>query len=100
MNDYKTNKKIYLKNKTKVMLFKADWCIYCKKFEDTWKELQHSKKLKNITFTTYDSDKQQKIFSKYHIESFPTILLQKNNVIQKYEGDRNIQDLTSFILSS
>lgn len=102
MEQYQYNKKNYLKNKkTEVMLFKADWCIYCKQFKNTWNELQHSKKInKDVIFKTYDSDKQKKIFNEYNIESFPTILLKKNNEIKKYQGDRNINDLIKFILSS
>lgn len=103
MNDYKKNKKIYLQsrksNKT-ILLFKADWCIFCKKFDHTWKELQSSNKLKDVVFKTYDSEKEKQYFTKYNIESFPTIIFKNNNTLQKYEGDRNVKDLTHFILSS
>lgn len=100
MLKYKKYKNIYKKSKKKVLLFKADWCGHCKKFENTWFELKKSKELKDIIFEAYDEKKDEKKFNSYRIESFPTILLQKKDVIKKYEGDRNIQDLTSFILYS
>jgi len=100
MEEYNYQKKIYNKKKNKIILFKADWCIYCKQFENTWKKLQNLKKIKNVKFITYDEQKNNDKFKKYNIESFPTILLQKNNIITKYEGNRNINDLTTFILSS
>lgn len=101
-NLYKNSKK----NKKKILLFKANWCIHCKQFESTWNELKqfHEKIEPNIKFKMYDVDnpKDKKYFDKYHIESFPTILLLKNNnnSVEKYTGDRTIKNLKNFILSS
>lgn len=96
------NKYLMLKNiqkggkpRNKLYLFKADWCGYCKMFKNTWKSLK--KENLDIELIEYDSEKDKKILMKYQIRGFPTILLERENEIVEYEGNRELEDLVNFI---
>jgi len=77
------------KSKPKVILLKAEWCGYCKKFKPEWEILTNNNNLNNkVEFITLDSEKDKEEINKYKIQGFPTILINKNNKITSYEGSR------------
>jgi len=83
-------------DKINVILFKADWCGHCIKFKPQWEEI--SKKYSNkYNFITYDADKDTKVFNKYKVEAFPTIMIEDNKVVREYDGDRTIKDISEFL---
>lgn len=82
-------------DKIDILLFKAEWCGHCVKFKPIWDTLSKTYE-KDFNFKTYDADKEQKIFEKYKVSSFPTILVEHNNNIVPYEGDRTVDDMVNF----
>lgn len=96
MNKYNKYKQLYLeKNKKTLILFKANWCRYCIEFLNTWNDLK--KEIKNINFITYDSEKDMRLFEKYNIQSFPTIILKNDKRLIKFDGIRNKKNLIHFL---
>jgi thiol-disulfide isomerase/thioredoxin len=84
--------------KIKLFLFKANWCGHCSMFKPTWNTLKNDPQLKTkIDFITFDSEKNKNEIETYNIEGFPTIMLQKNDNMIQYEGQRNLDDLKTFI---
>ena len=45
--------------------------------------------LTNIDFKTYDADNDESVMSKYGIQGFPTIVLEKNDKVIEYNGERS-----------
>jgi hypothetical protein len=82
-------------DKMTIMLFKADWCGHCVKFKPIWETLSKTYE-KEFNFKTYDADKETKTFEKYKVSSFPTILVEHNNNIIPYEGDRTVDEMVNF----
>jgi thiol-disulfide isomerase/thioredoxin len=82
-----------------VILFKAEWCGWCKKFQPTWEKLEKFYSSK-YNFTTYDADKNTKEVEKYEVDGFPSIKFEYKGKVVPYEGDRSeshlIQVLESF----
>lgn len=98
-------KYLQLKNEQKggafpneLMLFKADWCGHCTDFKNTWDELKKENKDK-LGFIKYDIDQtlEKKYFTKYKVESFPTLILKKNNETIEYKNKMNKESILQFI---
>jgi thiol-disulfide isomerase/thioredoxin len=99
------NKYLQLKNGQKggashveLMLFKANWCGHCTRFKNTWEELKkdHNKKLELIEYDI-DQTMEKKYFQKYGVDSFPTLILKKNDTIIEYKNAMNKESITKFI---
>ena len=84
------------KDKKKLFLFKADWCMHCKIFAPTWNSLQNNIK-DNVKFITYDSEKNANKIKAFKISGFPTLILQVNDKAIEYVGPRDEQSLKDFI---
>lgn len=83
--------------------FYAPWCGHCKALEPKLDAVasrlaeEHSK-VKAAIFKV-DAVAQQALAAKYSIQSYPTIkLFYGNNEIEKYEGDRETENLLSYIV--
>jgi thiol-disulfide isomerase/thioredoxin len=85
-------------NKVDIMLFKAEWCGWCKKFEPVWNALQ-DKYNKKFNFIKYDLDKDKSVFEKYKIEGFPTVLYKVDKEMVPYNGERDVESFESFLSS-
>ena len=83
-------------NKSSLILYKANWCIHCKKFKPVWKELKQ--KYSNISFKEYDADLHKNKMTQENITGYPTIHFINNsgNKIE-YNGQRDIQNITNFL---
>jgi hypothetical protein len=90
----------------KIIYFFMDGCGWCRKFLPEWKlikEKVNSKEL--IGFKTYEfesrelENNEQAIKIKKHITvaGFPTIAIKINDTYYKYEGDRTLYNIMSFI---
>ena len=86
-------------NKTTLHLVKADWCGHCNDFLPLWNTL--SKKYNHkYNFELHDEKDVSKINNKYSnlkINGFPTLFLEKNNQITKYESARKEDQIIDFL---
>ncbi len=81
--------------KTKVILFKADWCGHCKSFKPIWEAV--TKQYNNLDFTVYDADKDKDSLRKYNIEGFPTVIVEKGENRFEYNDERNADSFNNFL---
>jgi thiol-disulfide isomerase/thioredoxin len=81
-------------NKVDIILFKAEWCGHCVKLKPTWEKLEEKFNNK-FNFITYDADKDTKLFEKYKVEAFPTIIIQDGSHKKEYDGPRDMESLES-----
>lgn len=93
-------------NKIKVVLVYADWCGHCKRYiqskmfdEKLANELKNNSKYSNVTIQKINYDENKDFAEKYNINSFPTIIVIKDdNNSKKFEGNRDdLNELISFI---
>ena len=82
----------------KLMLFYADWCGHCKKIKPIY-DGELKQKISNlpVKLETIDSDKNREITSKYNVSAFPTLILEVNNKVIKYDGERKSENIIQFI---
>ena len=89
-----------------IMLFKTEWCPYCKQGMPEWnKFVEYIEKLneKNdyiIRSSVIDCDKQEDIAKKYNIESYPSIILIYKNERYEYDASPKKINLIKFLESS
>lgn len=81
--------------KTKVMLFKAEWCGHCKSFKPIWDIV--TKQYDNLDFVVYDSDKNVDDITKYNVSGFPTIIVEKDGNTFEYNEERNADSFNNFL---
>ena len=80
--------------------FSTDWCNYCKAFNPTWKKLTQKIKHENIHFEKIMIDEtNEHLLTTFNIETFPTVLLIKNNKKQIIynSDDRSISKMIAFL---
>jgi thiol-disulfide isomerase/thioredoxin len=85
------NQDIQDNNNTIVLIFFADWCVFCEKAKPTFDKLanDYPNKVQLI------NDKNKDLLSKYSVKSFPTIM---TNTGDTYESnDRSYEALSEFI---
>jgi thioredoxin-related protein len=98
-NAKKTAKK---ENKSMILVFGANWCVWCQKFEhDT---LTSSRSISAVEshdaiIVKINVDKNQSTAGKYGVKSIPcTILVDKNeNEIKRKVGYMNVRDFISWL---
>jgi thiol-disulfide isomerase/thioredoxin len=100
------SKYIYLKNlqkgggdKIDLMLFKAEWCGYCKTFLPVWNSLKKMDNFKSkFNFITYDSDEHKNEFEQYKVNEYPTLIIKKDEKnFDEYSGPREMEHMIEFL---
>jgi thiol-disulfide isomerase/thioredoxin len=92
-NEYIQNNKV-----GQAMLFYAAWCPYSKTTLKKWYSYKENYKGKyNISFVEIDCDKDVNLADKYNIESYPTIILLKDEKKYIFDAEMNDDTLTQFI---
>lgn len=89
----------------KIVLVHATWCGHCKKYRQTKifdeklpNKLKNNDKYANVIIQELDYDEHKDFAEKYNINSFPTILIIKDDKDYKFKGNRdNIDELILFI---
>lgn len=89
------------------VLFKTDWCGYCKQFKPTYEELAKAFNGK-ITFCVVDGDECVDLKNKinsflygYKILGFPTLTTYMGGYyLNKYDGPRDLETLKQYISSN
>ncbi len=67
----------------KVILFYADWCLYCKKFKPLFETEEHN--FQKINYSTYEAkinDDDNPLWDRFNIDVVPTVII--------FEGDKII----------
>ena len=87
---------------SELMFFSAEWCGHCKDFKPVWKnlvrEMEKEPYKNNIILKNYDNEEDSKMFKKYNVTQFPTLILKKEDgTTVEFEGNRDVKTLTSFI---
>lgn len=82
--------------KDNIILFKSENCGHCQRFKPTWNILQQQF-AGNHNFITYDYKENPEKIEEYKIEGFPTIYRESGNNKYIFEGERNIDNLISFL---
>lgn len=83
-------------NSITVILCHANWCSHCPAVKKWYMDLINNSPLPNITFTSYEEQKIPPEINT-HIIGFPTILINNNGNISKYDGDRTKNSLLAYL---
>ncbi len=112
MEDYYTKylkyklKYINLKNmnmtggsdKIDLLLFKAEWCGYCKSFLPVWNSLQQMPQFNNkFNFITYEETVDKSKMKDFNIDGYPTLKYKKDNKYLDYKGPREMEHMIEFL---
>jgi thiol-disulfide isomerase/thioredoxin len=84
------------KDNITVILCYANWCGHCPSVKEWFIDLVHNSPLENVTFDAIEETNLSKELLS-NIVGFPTILIKKNNVIEKYNGDRSKNALLTYL---
>lgn len=89
-----------------IILYKAEWCGYCKAFKPEWDKLVELVKnkdydIKNVTIKTeqHDVDEEGDLFSQRGIKSYPTIHIVVDGKVFPYELERTAKTILEFVKS-
>ena len=86
-----------------LLWFSADWCGHCTAFKKTWEELQDEKKSAlsgKVNFVKLDctgTDDCLEEREKYHVNAFPTIVLERKNGFDIFNGQRTALAISEFV---
>lgn len=86
-------------NKSKCILYKANWCGYCKKFKPEWDKCKNDKELTDkVEFIEYDDKNNKKECESAGIKGYPTIhFTDSNGNVKPYDGKRTYADIRNFL---
>lgn len=87
------------KNKPSIILYYAPWCGHCKKMMPEWEKLT-AKMNSVINVLKVNCDEEAEKAQQEGIQSFPTIIMYKDNKKIAYKGERTVQALEQFISSN
>jgi len=77
--------------------FYAPWCGHCKRLAPTWDELATKSKDK-FNVAKVDCTVEKDLCTQYGIRGYPTVKLFRDGAVHDYNGQRTIDDFTSFVL--
>ena len=97
----KSKKSRTIKKKKHILYyFGTDWCHYCKLFNKKWSSLKQFYNKSNLTLKkVLINDKNQDLIQHYSIQSYPSIVLVKNNgeIIHYLSDKREKKDIDAFL---
>jgi len=83
-------------NNVNVYYFNAEWCGHCKQFKPIWTDFCNSlKPTDNIITKNVNCESNKDLCSKFNIEGYPTVIIEKDNQIIPYSGPRTVKGLRS-----
>lgn len=105
-NEFTANKVV---NDVRILMFTVDWCPYCKKAKPIWDEFVEeytNKRINNYTLhfetincTDENNENVKSMLSKYNIESYPTIKMEKNGTVYDFDAKPSSETLQQFVQS-
>ncbi len=89
-------------NDVVVILYKADWCDYCRKIKPEYNKLDKLLFNKAVV-SVVDVDDSKRLVSQnnkflygYKVQGYPTIVIYKNGYfVKKYEGERTANQIAA-----
>ena len=94
--------KQYGGNNPTLYYFYMNGCGWCDKFNPVWTELTNCENEINIkqgNMEKINGPENNNLTNEYKVDGYPTIILVKNNKRNKYEGNRELEELKRWILS-
>lgn len=95
-NNYKTVKP--LQNSWVLICFCANWCNACREYEPLFQKV--AKTLTDVTCIWVDIENHPILLKDFEVEKFPTILIQKGDIVSFYSCIHPDTDLTVRIVKS
>jgi len=91
-------------NEVNFVLFYAEWCPHCQRFEPVWDKLSeelngnemNGQKVNIQKIDCAENENSEKC-SANNIEGYPTIKCFTNNGVKEYNGKRDLDSLKSFL---
>jgi thiol-disulfide isomerase/thioredoxin len=106
-NDFKdvANENGDASNLMKVYYFYVSWCPHCVKAEPEWKgfydeyngKVINGSLIQGYALNCTDESKNEALTKEYKIESFPTVLIVKNNVRYDFDAKVTTTALKNFV---
>ena len=85
--------------KTLFVKFFAPWCGHCKRLAPTYLELADAlKDNEQVIIAEVNCDEHRSLCSEHGVRGFPTLLAFNGANSVKYQGNRQLDDLKTFIL--
>lgn len=92
------------KNNKVMILFKAEWCGYCKQFMPVFTELSKNYR-GDVIFAVIDIDANKELLMTinsflygYKVQGFPTVVMYNNGYYEEtYQGPRTINNLVNYL---
>ena len=85
------------KCKSKFYYFWMNGCHYCTVFNKVWDQVTQKLKSSNVDTFKYERNERKSLIQKFNVQEFPTIVLEINNTIHYYKGERNFTDIMNFL---
>lgn len=83
-------------DKKTFVFFKMNGCPHCDSMQGEWDKFVSNNKT-GVPTLEIEASANQKLVEKYKVEGFPTLLMvDSDNVIATFEGDRNAESFESF----
>jgi len=95
-----------VKKEVEILFFSADWCPHCTKAKPIVEDLKakfDGRTINNKTISfkdidcTVETQDMKRNMEKYNVEGFPTIIMQSGDVVTKFDGKVEKDELTKFI---
>lgn len=81
----------------KVILYHANWCGHCTRFQPEWEKLNKMEELKDVELVSYEYSKNKNEIDKANITGFPTIHVEVNGKVEEYSGQRNADAIKEYL---
>jgi hypothetical protein len=90
--------KFNVEKKPTIYNFNTRTCGWSKKFQPEWDKFSESAKssLPNIIVKDVKCEDNNEMCSKYNVPGYPYVLLEIDNKIIPYNGERTVESLTDF----
>lgn len=98
-NRVSSKKETFDSPKASLVYYFVPWCKHCQQFMPIWDSLTKSYSDKKVEFKKVNMELESNKYlgPKYNIVSYPTVILHKGNLNDRFEGERNVDTLTAFL---
>lgn len=96
------NNVVLASNKPVVVKVGATWCPACVRSANPFHALSENPEYANVVFAEMDTDKNDKLSNKYHVQSLPTFLYFNNGQLVNTKtgfAEREVKDVLGSMLS-